>query len=325
MATLKDVAKEVGVSIATVSYVLNDTGTVSKDVSNKVRAAVKKLGYRPNKKAQAMKTGVSNSIGLILPDLTNPFFPELAQKIEIMARKKGFTVILFNTLNKDDLEEEGFNILEQHGVDGIIWCPASNTTPKYLKTISSPIVVVDRPIKGFDTVQSDYKQGGALLSEYVNNSGHKNIALISGLQNIESAKQRRLGFIENLSSDIKIDWEIEEAFSMELSDSAKEKLEENKATLIVCADDVIAIGAINTLDNFGVKVPLDVSVLGFDNIPWSKVVRPQLTTINQPIASISREAVNLLVNKIQEPDPTVKTIVLGVDLIERDSSIGYES
>ncbi|MGI9292406.1 MAG: LacI family DNA-binding transcriptional regulator [Pseudomonadales bacterium] len=320
MATLRDVAEKVGVSVATVSYVLNGTGSVSKEVQDKVRVAVKKLGYRPNRKAQAMRTGFTKSIGLILPDLTNPFFPALAQKVEVEARQKGFTVVLFDTQNQSKAEEEGFQILDQHGVDGIIWCPVSDVPPKSIKAVQRPIVVVDRPLPGFDVVQSDYRRGGALLADYVNRSGHTRVGMLSGPQNIESARQRRLGFIEGISKGVRVLWEVEVPFSIELTSEAKKKLKTSKATLIVCADDVIAIGVINVLDGYDVRVPDDVSVVGFDNIPWSTVIKPQLTTVNQPVGAIGGEAVNLLAQKIQKCSGAVKTIILNVDLVERDSA-----
>lgn len=319
MATLKDVANEVGVSVATVSYVLNGTGSVSQAVKNKVNKAVAKLGYRPNRRAQAMRTGVTKSIGLILPDLTNPFFPELAQKVETAARKKGFIVLLFDTQNEPQAEVEVFNILEQHGVDGIIWCPVSKAVPKTSKSMSCPIVVVDRPIGGFDVVQSDYKQGGVLLAEYVGQSGHVCLGLLSGPGDIESACQRRDSFVSALPDGIDIVWDVEVPFSMELTSDARSKLNEDVASLIVCGDDVIAVGAIKELNAMGLRVPEDVSVVGFDNIPWSTVVKPQLTTISQPLGALGAEAFKLLVTKMAEPEQTTKKIILDVELVVRES------
>lgn len=319
MATLKEVAKEVGVSVATVSYVLNGTGSVSKEVQAKVHDAVKKLSYRPNRKAQAMRTGVTKSIGLILPDLTNPFFPELAQKIELEARQHGYTVVLFDTYNQSAAEEEGFIVLEQHGVDGIIWCPVANVVSTSIKQIKCPVVVVDRPLPDFDVVQSDYKLGGYLLADYVNKSGHRQIGMLSGPQNIASARQRRQGFLEHISKTTQILWDIEVPFETDLTAEAIMRLTSNKATLIVCADDVIAIGAINILDSLGVVIPTDVSIVGFDNIPWSRIIKPNLTTINQPVDRIGKEAIGLLIQRIKTPEAPVKTIVLAVNLIERDS------
>ena len=319
MATLKDVANEVGVSVATVSYVLNETGSVSKKVQEKVHKAVSKLAYKPNRKAQAMRTGVSKTIGLILPDLTNPFFPKLVQQIECEARKHEYAVVLIDSQNMLESEEQGFSVLAQHGTDGIIWCPVTDTPSKYIRETKCPVIVVDRAIPGFDVVHSDFKLGGSLLAEYVNRLGHTRIGMLSGPQSVASAKQRRQGFIDNISENAKILWDIEVAFDINLTSKVENILKDNKATLIVCADDVIAIGLINRLDSMGISVPADVSVVGFDNISWSRIIKPKLTTINQPVEEMAKYAVKLLIEKIHNPDSMIKSIVLEVNLIERDS------
>lgn len=321
MTTLNDVARKVGVSVATVSYVLNDTGSVSQKVREKVLIAVEQLGYRPNRKAQAMRTGFTNSIGLILPDLTNPFFPELAQKVENAARNAGLTVLLFDTQNQKDAESEGFKMLEQHGVDGIIWCPVDSDTPTANPQAKCPVVVIDRPIPGYDIIQSDYRKGGCLLAGHALDLGHKNVGLLSGPANIESAKQRRQGFLE-AAENLSIQWDIEVPFSTSLSKEAIDALQAGGVSMVVCADDLIAISAMRILEDSGLNVPGDVSVVGFDNMPWSEYVKPKLTTINQPVGDIGSQAVVLLTEKIKNPEEQVacETTVLDVELIVRESS-----
>ncbi len=319
MVTLKDVAKEVGVSIATVSYVLNGTGSVSKAVQDRVRRAVEKLDYRPNRKAQAMRTGSSKLIGLILPDLTNPFFPELAQKVEEEARKVGYMVILFDAQEDQSAEEEGFKVLHQHGVDGIIWCPVSDSVPKIARSPNHPLVLIDRPLKGFDVVHSDYYQGGALLADYVINTGHRKIGLLAGPHQVASANQRRMGFLQRSNEEVEIVWDLEVPYSRDLPENARAMLKKQEATMIVAANDMVAIGAMGVLADCGVSVPDDVSIVGFDNIPWSTVIKPELTTINQPIGLICAEAISLLVSRTSNPEKPIKRILLDVTLVERDS------
>lgn len=321
MSTLKDVAKEVGVSVATVSYVLNKTGSVSDDVSKKVLAAVKKLNYTPNRRAQAMRTGFSQSIGLVLPDLTNPFFPELAQKVEKEARKRGIAVVLIDSQNTLEAETQGLSILSQQGVDGIIWCPVSDVPPERKATIGCPVVLIDRPSSGFDVVHANYRAGGALMADHALALGHHKIGLLSGPQDIESAVLRRNGFLEKAKDKLDIAWDVEVAFSTDLNELAIAALKSNTATLIVAADDLIAIGAINALTDLGLEVPKDVSVIGFDNIPWATMIRPKLTTISQPIADIGKVAVDILVQRIHDPEKTVCSFILDVNLIVRDSAI----
>jgi LacI family transcriptional regulator len=322
MSTLKDVANRVGVSVATVSYVLTGRGSVSLDTRAKVLAAVEALDYRPNRSAQAMRTGYSQSIGLLLPDLTNPFFPELAQKIENAARQRKFSVLLVDCQGKKETEAEAFELLKQQGVDGVIWCPASDDVPASLKSLKCPTVIIDRPIAGFDAVHSDYTEGGKILAEYALSLGHKKVGLLSGPSEIEGARRRREGFINTAAAQpdkIEIVWDVEVPFSTDLNQNAISQLKQNTASLIVAADDLIAVGAISALNELGLKVPEDVSVTGFDNIPWTTVVTPKLTTVNQPIAEMGLQAVELLIGKISNPEQDIRTVVLDVNLVERAS------
>lgn len=325
MATLKDIAKEVGVSVATVSYVLNNTGSVGEDVKKKVHEAVKKLNYRPNRRAQAMRTGISKSIGLVLPDLTNPFFPELAQSVENEARKRGIAVVLIDAQNNSDAELQGLAILQQQGVDGIIWCPVNHLVTQRITHIDLPIVLVDRPAQGFDVVHSNYRLGGALAADHALSLGHRRIGILCGPRNIDSAEQRRLGFKERLKDEADIVWEIEVPYSTSLNPAAFEALAAKTATLVFAADDLIAIGAINSLNDMGMKVPEDLSIIGFDNIPWAELIRPKLTTISQPITEIGRISVDVLLQKIQFPGRATCSTILDVQLVKRDSAIPNHS
>jgi len=320
VTTLKDVAKEVGVSVATVSYVLNGKGSVSDDVKARVQRTVKKLGYRPNRSAQAIRTGSSKSIGLILPDLTNPFFPELAQRIESAARGKGLAVMLVDCQNDTEIEKEGIDLLAQQQVDGIIWCPAGEKKHKNLTKVGCPVVLIDRALPGLDVIHSDYRKGGVLLAEYAIGLGHEHVGMLSGPQKFFSARQRREGFLAAAADHLIVDWEIEVPFTSELNDEARAKLKKNKSSLIVAGNDLIAIAVIEMLRESGKRVPEDVSVVGFDNIPWSRIISPKLTTINQPIGSLGSEAVKALVEKISDSTQPVRKIVLDVELIIRDSA-----
>ena len=321
MTTLKDVAKAVDVSVATVSYVLTGRGSVSKAVREKVLSAVDALDYRPNRKAQAMRTGVSNSIGMILPDLTKPYFPHLAQQVENAARKAGYAVLLVDCQSQMEAEYEGFDLLAQQSVDGVIWFPMDDQVPKNIAKLGCPVVLIDRNLQDFDAVHCDYVRGGALQAQYVIELGHTRVGLLSGPKNIESAKQRRQGFVSAASNELELVWDIEVPFSRELNKKARKALQRNEVSMVVCADDLIAIGTIGELNDNGLSVPNQVSVIGFDNIPWSTVVQPKLTTINQPIAAIGTEAVSILTQRIANPEKTTRTTILDVNLVERASTV----
>jgi LacI family transcriptional regulator len=320
MATLKDVANKVGVSVATVSYVLTGRGSVSKEMTQKVLDAVKELGYRPNRKAQAMRTGKSKSIGMILPDLTKPYFPHLAQKIESAARQQGYAVLLVDCQNEVETEPEGFELLVQQGVDGIIWFPMGQEMPVNLKTLNCPLVLLDLvELNGYDSVHCDFIKSASMQAEYAYEMGHRRVGLLAGPQNIESARERRKGFLQGAEGKLDIVWDLEVPFSTELTDEAREAMLARDVTMVICADDLIGIGAMSALQANGLHVPEDISVMGCDNIPWSTLVSPKLTTINQPIEAIGAEAVAILTRKINTPDSTARSTKMDVDLVERES------
>ncbi len=320
MATLKDIANKVGVSVATVSYALTGRGSVSSDVKAQIKAVAKELGYKPNRSAQAMRTGKTKCLGLVIPDLTNPFYPALAQNIESAARAAGFSVIMVDCQNSLEIEEEGLNILEQQGVDGIIWCPSDSLMLERLAELNCPSVLVDRPHPNFDAVHCDYIQGGALVAEHAIELGHKKVGLLNGPLELESARQRREGFLAAAKGHLEVAWQHEGPFTSTLSDEAKHALCAGDVTLVVAANDLIAVGAIEALQAAGKRVPDDVSIIGFDNIPWSALITPKLTTVNHDVEAIAREAMKVLVGKINTPSKPINTVVLGVNLIERDSA-----
>ena len=314
--TLREVAKEAGVSVATVSYVLNDTGSVGDVVKRRVRNAVKKLGYRPNQSAQAMKTGRTRTIGLILPDLTNPFFPELAQSIERTARENGYSVLLFDAHNSEEAEKEGIEHLFRQQVDGFIWCPR---TANDIIAERVPVVLVDRPMPNYDSVLSNYVSGGIILADYLLSRGHNKIGMVLGPQNLESARLRRQGFVDAISGKASIVWEVENEFSLEICENALEHILAKDVSVIVAANDVIAIGVMSALKNANISIPDDISVVGFDDIPWCSIVSPSLTSIRQPLTQIGREAMNTLLYRIDNPDSPKRRIEMDVDLVSRES------
>lgn len=320
MVTVKDIAAAVGVSIATVSNVLNDRPNVGPVTRENVRRAAKRLGYRPNRAAQAMRTGRARAIGLVLPDLTNPFFPELSQAVEKTARSLGLLVGLIDSQGTAQGEADGFALLLQHAVDGIIWCPLGSRLPAQLKQFSGPIILIDRPRPGFAVVHSNYKMGGQLLARYALKMGHKRVGLLSGPQGVASACQRRDGFVNACARDIEIAWEVCVGFDGVLARDAADALRRRRgATLIVAGNDLIAISAIRCLEELGLSVPGDVSITGFDNISWADIVRPRLTTVAQPVKAIGAKAVELMHECMTGGTIHTRCTIFDVELVERDS------
>lgn len=320
MATIKDLAARVGVSVATVSNVLNGKPNVGSVVREEVLRAAQQLGYRPHRAAQAMRKGRTRAIGLVLPDLTNPFFPQLAQAVEITARNLGLLVCLIDSQGSAEGESDGLTLLAQHGVDGVIWCPVGPQVPPPLRSLDRPVVLIDRPRPGFAAVHSNYLMGGELLAKYALEQGHTRIGLLSGPKELESAQQRRNGFVHAFPRRLQIAWEARVGFDGILTREARDALlRRQRATLIVAANDLIAINAMHFLAEHHVRVPDDVSVTGFDDISWARVVSPRLTTIAQPLAAIGTRAVELLQERMSGAKIPSRPIVFDVTLIERDS------
>lgn len=307
-------------SVATVSNVLNDKPNVGPAVRARVLRAVKQLGYRPHRAAQAMRHGRTRAIGLVLPDLTNPFFPQLAQAVESTARNLGLLVCLIDSQGGAEGESDGWTLLSQHGVDGVIWCPVGPHVPAPVRDMGRPVVLIDRPRPGFAAVHSNYVMGGKLLAEYALRQGHTRVGLLSGPSNLESARQRRNGFVRAFPQRIDIAWEVRVRFDGVLTREARDALlRRRRATLIVAGNDLIAINAIHFLAEHNVNVPEDVSVTGFDDISWAKVVSPRLTTIAQPLAAIGTRAVELLQERMAGAAIPSRATAFDVTLVERDS------
>lgn len=307
-------------SVATVSNVLNDKPNVGPAVRARVLRAVKQLGYRPHRAAQAMRHGRTRAIGLVLPDLTNPFFPQLAQAVESTARNLGLLVCLIDSQGGAEGESDGWTLLSQHGVDGVIWCPVGPHVPAPVRDMGRPVVLIDRPRPGFAAVHSNYVMGGELLAEYALRQGHTRVGLLSGPSNLESARQRRNGFVRAFPRRMDVAWEVRVQFDGVLTREARDALlRRRRATLIVAGNDLIAINAIHFLAEHDVKVPDDVSVTGFDDIGWAKVVTPRLTTITQPLAAIGTRAVELLQERMSGSKIPSRATAFDVTLVERDS------
>jgi LacI family transcriptional regulator len=318
-ATLKEVAKAAGVSLASASYAINGAGSVGETTREHVLKVAAELGYRPNQSAKAMKTGKTGAIGLILPDLTNPFFPSLAQGVIQAARAHGYSVFLTDTEGSDEAEQRAVNLLIDHGVDGVIWFPIADDGPVGKLIEGVPTVVLDRNLPGYDVIQADYAEGGRLAAEHLIAAGHVNIGVISGPHAASSARQRAEGAIAVVRERANLVWHVHNAFSLDLEPSVARALEGREATAVIAGADLIAIGAMRHIGALGLSVPGDVSVIGFDDIPWAQLHTPPLTTIDMPVEDMASAAVETLVRRMAARGEPRRRIVFNVELVERAS------
>jgi LacI family transcriptional regulator len=317
--TLKDVAREAGVSIAAVSYSLNGGGTIGEEVRARVREVAERLGYRPNRSAQSVRTGRNTTLGLVLPDLRNPYYPALAQSVEHAARQAGYTVVLIDTSGSMENEIDGMRHLEDQGVAGAVWCRTSSQEASDDERFAMPVVVIGAPDMAFDNVTINDREGGQQLARHLLAMGHKRFGILSGASVAEGKDERKNGFLAELGGKSEVVWQHKSPFSIDLDQDVLAVLERRNVTALMCGNDMIAIGALRAARQLGIAVPEELSVVGFDDIPWASIVTPALTTVNQPVAEMAAAALTLLLDRLAEPNRPIRHYKVGVRLVQRDS------
>jgi LacI family transcriptional regulator len=325
---MKDVAEKANVSVATVSRVINNETSVSSQHRKAVESAIEELHYEL-KTTNAQKMGLICRIGLVLPDITNPFFPLLIKGITNISKIYGAEIVLCNSNMDIDIEKYHFEKLLDTGVDGIIYIPFDESVnPVVRKLIKDkfPVVFLDREfdIEITCSVTSNNKEGAYQATSYLLNLGHRDILFISGPRHFSTSITRRAGYIQGLdefSIDCREDLVIYGDTSQESAyEETIKYISENKGsfTAIFASNDLMAYGAWKALEEKNYSIPVDVSIVGYDDIPFSSFI--SLTTIAQPSYEIGRNATLLLcdlVNKRREPP---QRIVLRDSLIIRKSS-----
>ena len=303
MTTIKDVAIRAGVSTSTVSHVINNTRYVSDETSAKVMEAIQKLNYYQNSKAKGLVTGRSHIIGLVVSDITNPFFPELVSGVEKNAIKQGFDVFLFNTDYDSERAAVITRRLIEQKVDGVIIMTTEIEYGLVNKLTSSeiPLVLLDWGVidKLVSNIKENFETGIYEAINHLVELGHRRIAFISGPLRLKTANTRKEAFLTSMSKYQGVVLEpviVEGDFKIEGGESAATKILESAKlpTAILAANDLMAIGAIKGIKNKGLRVPNDISVIGLDDIFIASKMDPPLTTINLPRYQIGEMAWGLL-------------------------------
>lgn len=323
MVSIRDVAEKSGVSVATVSRVLNSKGYVSEDTRKKVEQVIEELNYKPNAVARSLFKKQSKTIGFMVPDIMNPFFPELARAVEDTANALGYNVILCNSDENAEKEQRYLDVLQQNYVDGLI--VSSNTLrAEQVHELNIPVVSIDREInKDIPTIVVENKKGARLATKFLKEN-RKRIAHIRGPLSIANAVERCIGYKEEVSNEpwFTDSYIVDGAYDMETSIEATKRLLSihPKVDGIFAANDTMAIGAMKAVHQLNKQVPQDIAIVGFDGIMLSKTTMPELTTIVQPIYTIGEKAVKMLVKLIQQ-QPVEKTFYrLDIKLVERQST-----
>ncbi|MGW9136366.1 LacI family DNA-binding transcriptional regulator [Streptomyces sp. NBC_01637] len=326
MASIKDVAAEAGVSVATVSRVLNSHPSVSPDARARVLAAVDTLGYRPNAVARSLRTDQTRTLGLIISDVLNPYFTALARSVEEAARALGYSVIIGNADERPELQDHHIRTLLDRRIDGLLVSPTDGGSPQILDAArgGTPMVFVDRWIPGVDVpvVRADGCPAVRDLVAHLHRLGHRRLAIIAGPAATTTGSERVEAFRDALGEH---GLPLPDAYIGQgdfQADSGRRATERFLALpeppdAVFAADNLMALGALDAIRARGLRVPQDIALAAFDDIPWFVHTDPPITAIAQPTGDLGRAAVRALVDVIEGRPP--QSVTLSAHLVVRRS------
>jgi DNA-binding LacI/PurR family transcriptional regulator len=329
MVTVHDVAARAGVSIATVSRALNDRARISADTRQRVLEVARELGYQPNDVARALVGMATRTIALLLPDITNPFFPELVKGVQILADERGHLLLLCHNADDEEKAVADIEMLRRKKIDGILLVAGALGAGGIAAATSGiPTVVLDRRIPGLtcDLVTVDHRAGARAAVEHLLSLGHRRIAHVTGPMDVVSGHERRAGWRDALVAAgiepdpaLVVEGDFQEDGGYE---AARELLSRGGFTAVFAANDLSAIGVLRGLIESGIRVPDDVSVMGFDGVHLAAYTTPRLTTVAQPVFELGRRAAELLLDRVAAgaPQQHPETVILGTSLVVRDST-----
>ncbi|HCE3718576.1 TPA: substrate-binding domain-containing protein [Vibrio parahaemolyticus] len=330
MATMKDIAKLAGVSTSTVSHVINKTRFVSEEISKRVNNAAKELNYyAPSALARSLKVNRTKTIGMLVTTSTNPFFGEVVKGVERSCYHKGYSLILCNTEGDNERMRQSINTLLQKRVDGLILMCSSLEGERidvFERYPDIPVVVMDWGPMLFtsDKIQDNSLRGGYLAAKYLIDCGHTEIGCITGPLIKHQAQMRYEGYKRAMNEaglEFNANWIIESDFECEGGYQAFKKMAE-RGTLpssIFVSNDMMAMGVINAANELGIKVPDDLSIIGYDDIHIAKFMSPSLTTIHQPKYRLGQAAVETLVRRLDDKSNEAQVVQLEPTLVVRNS------
>jgi DNA-binding LacI/PurR family transcriptional regulator len=325
--TMRDVARLAEVTQPTVSYVINNTARVSNEVRKRVNRAIKELNYKPNYFARVLKTNKSNMIGIVVPDILNEFYASIVNDTEKMLLQERFSIVIQSTNYDAAFEEKGLCSLIDYNVEAMIFAyqPAGKNSYKMLREYGKPVVLLEGGSNcgGIPCINTDNFYGGWTAANYLLNQGKTRIAYIGQHSHIEALMDRRLGFCEAMKEH-KLDNSFIEFETSDPGNKWDEGIKLGKELLrypldgIVVSSDMIAVGILKSFLTAGKKVPKDIAVIGYDDIPLAKVFVPSLTTVAQPLKEICFMAVQKILQGLKgEP---ITDELLKPELILRETA-----
>ena len=329
MATIRDVAKKAGVSVATVSHVINGTRKVAPETEARVRRAMEELGYQPNAIAQSLRKRTTYAVGILVSDITNPFFATLVRGAEDAALEAGYSVIVCNSDEDPQKEDMYIRALWRRRIDGMLIAPTRDGTSPAIQELVQrklPFVFVDRRAKGIeaDAVLSDNIGGAYLVTKHLIERGHKRIGIVLGIPGATTTEERLLGYrqaLEETGLPFTEDLVVWGGYRMEGGRKACAKLLSlsDPPTAIFSTNNLMTVGVLQELSHRSIKIPEEVAVVGFDDLEWAEIVYPPLTVVAQRPYEIGYQAFKILLRRLNRSEG-MQEVRVSVELKIRRSS-----
>jgi LacI family transcriptional regulator len=329
MSTIKDVAALAGVSYTTVSHVINKSRPVSEKVRCEVEAAIQRLNYVPSAVARSLKQQATCTIGLLVSNSSNPFFAELAQGIEDICYRAGFTVILCNSDDQPQRQQTYLRVLLEKRIDGLIICSTGDDLglAEHLRQAKVPVIIVDRVVKGVtcDLIQIDHFKGAYLATKHLLDHKHKSIGCIAGPANTTTSIERLNGYRKALAeagAPFRPEWVVRGDFTAEGGyKAARVLLKRAEISAVFASNDLMGIGLLRFAAEHGIRVPHQLSVIGFDGIDLGRYIYPALTTVGQSIRRQGEIAAGALLERIRKGgEGRMRKILMTPELTVREST-----
>jgi LacI family transcriptional regulator len=338
MVTIREVAHQAKVSVGTVSNVLAGSATVRPELRRRVEEAMRGLDYHPNQIARSLKTRQTKTLGLVISDITNPFFPQVVRGAEDAAMESGYLLITLNTDDNPERERRALSMLRARMVDGLLLTVAATRADlkhvEQFRASGLPIVCIDRKVPNIpiDLVCSDNVRGARMCMQHLLSRGHRRIGYLSGTVGLFTAETRLAGFQQALdeagiTADQRLvrhgDFRLESGYRL-----AKEMLlEHDPPTALFASNAMMGFGALKAIHELGLRCPEDVALAMFDDVPFGDVIQPRLTVVAQPAYEMGRVAAKLLIARLEgretSPEPVCHLLI--PELLVRESTIARRS
>jgi len=328
LATMREVAAQAGVSVTTVSHVINETRFVSEELVQRVQQAIQNLGYQPDHRARSLRRGSSETLAVLVSDISNPFFPQVVRGIEDAAREKGYSVLLTNTDENPDAERRNLELMLERRVDGLIVAPTAegNDTLIPLVEQGTPLVTVDRRMDlDVDQIYSDNEEAAYRAVKHLIDLGHRRIGIIVELLGIRTFDERLAGCqraLREAGIEPSDRYVRQAGIEVEGATTATRSLLENSepVSALFATNNLMTLGVLHYLKESRTKCPDTISLVGFDDPEWASAVNPAITSIAQQPYEMGYQAACMLISRIDKEDGPKQHICLPCELRTREST-----